>query len=53
MGNQPTTTVQAERLEFLIAPGVVFPNWSVVASDTVEQALMKGGLQCRAAGHPS
>ena len=39
MSNQPTATVQAERLEFLIAPGVVFPNWSVVASDTVEQAL--------------
>ena len=35
---QTETTTRA-RLEISIAPGVIFPDWSVVASDTVEQAL--------------
>ena len=37
-----TETTPRARLEIPIEPGVVFPNWSVVASDTVEQAL--GGI---------
>ncbi len=34
-----TETTSRARLEISIAPGVIFPDWSVVASDTVEQAL--------------
>lgn len=34
-----TETAPGARLEIQIVPGVIFPNWSVVTSATVEQAL--------------
>ena len=35
----PTTSAFAERIEIAIRPGVTTPDWSVVTSETVREAL--------------
>ncbi len=35
----PTTSADEERIAILVRPGVTTPDWSVVTSETVREAL--------------